>query len=344
MRGLRAVIYIAYGVAIGTMAMTMGTFLIGCDDSDAESSTGGQDSDQVTAANDLELGFDPADIEKASSPVMKIINPWKASGLGYLDYASHDVDVPRRDLKAWWTRSEYVQQKGRITAVVTPTYGDPDLFIIARDEDDDFRLVRYANSYGGDQTYIDEADLHRGDAKVYFAVWGYTEARFDIDFYVPSENQSALSWPLPSSNHTYTHRFGEDWVANTSKRHTGVDINATTHTPVRAVAGGTVAGIGWLGESRITGEDWGYGVLVKHENDMWTSCYLHIGAPALDVGDPVSRGDYLGGVKRDHLHFGIWDGPFNRRLAIRGALPKENDGEDPVFPQHFVNPLDYEYE
>jgi len=107
---------------------------------------------------------------------------------------------------------------------------------------------------------------------------------------------SGFIWPV---NGTVVSGFGWRW----GRMHEGIDISATTGTPIWAAAAGTVIHAGWLG---------GYGnlVVVDHGNGLATA-YAHASAILVGVGQQVSQGETLslvgstGNSSGPHLHFEV---------------------------------------
>jgi len=93
--------------------------------------------------------------------------------------------------------------------------------------------------------------------------------------------------------------FGMRW----GRMHEGIDIAASSGTPVRAAAAGTVIHAGWLG---------GYGnlVVVDHGNGLATA-YAHASVILVGVGQQVSQGETVslvgstGNSSGPHLHFEV---------------------------------------
>ena len=101
---------------------------------------------------------------------------------------------------------------------------------------------------------------------------------------------------------TITSRYGVSSSIRKST-HTGLDISATTGTPIKAVAGGTVTCASYTGS---------YGNLVKidHGNGVET-WYGHTSKMYVKVGQKISSGDVIAAVGSTgnstgpHLHFEI---------------------------------------
>ena len=98
---------------------------------------------------------------------------------------------------------------------------------------------------------------------------------------------------------TFTSGYGERW----GRAHTGVDIGASTGTPVYAPYTGTVI---------FAGERGGYGNYVKVDHgDGYVTAYAHLDTIAVASGQKVNKGDLIGAVGTTgnvtgpHLHFEI---------------------------------------
>ena len=105
--------------------------------------------------------------------------------------------------------------------------------------------------------------------------------------------------PMVPGTYVVTSRPGWRW----GRTHEGVDMGASTGTPIYASDGGTVIRAGVYG---------GYGncIDIQHE-DGWISRYGHLSAYGVKVGDKVYQGQYIGAVGNTgrstgpHLHFEI---------------------------------------
>lgn len=88
--------------------------------------------------------------------------------------------------------------------------------------------------------------------------------------------------------------------------HKGIDIKASTGTPIRAVADGRVT------ESNKMN---GYGnvIIISHDNE-YTTLYAHNESNLVQEGDDVVQGQIIGTVGQtgrastSHLHFEVWEG------------------------------------
>lgn len=119
----------------------------------------------------------------------------------------------------------------------------------------------------------------------------------------------SFTWPVSG---TVTSGFGPRW----GRMHNGIDIAASTGTPIGAAAAGEVFFVGWLG---------GYGntVLVDHGNG-YTTLYAHQSELLASEGESVSAGTTVGLVGSTgnstgpHLHFEVrvWDTPHDPLLYL----------------------------
>jgi murein DD-endopeptidase MepM/ murein hydrolase activator NlpD len=107
---------------------------------------------------------------------------------------------------------------------------------------------------------------------------------------------AGLIWPVDG---VVVSGFGMRW----GRMHEGIDIAASSGTPIRAAAAGTVIHAGWLG---------GYGnlVVVDHGNGLATA-YAHASAILVGVGQQVTQGETVslvgstGNSSGPHLHFEV---------------------------------------
>jgi len=120
-------------------------------------------------------------------------------------------------------------------------------------------------------------------------------------------NQSVVGtgqfiWPV---NGRYSSPFGYRIhpIFKVKKMHTGIDIGASSGTPIKAADSGVVIQAGWRG---------GYGqtVVISHGGSI-TTLYAHQSAILVTVGKAVQQGDVIGKVGSTgystgpHLHFEV---------------------------------------
>ncbi len=102
-----------------------------------------------------------------------------------------------------------------------------------------------------------------------------------------------LSWPLDYV--LITQQFGK---TESGKRlyangtHNGVDFRASVGTPVKAMSGGVVAGVGDT-DIQCKGVSFGRFILIKYDNGL-ASTYGHLSLIKVKKGDSVTRGDIVG--------------------------------------------------
>jgi murein DD-endopeptidase MepM/ murein hydrolase activator NlpD len=112
------------------------------------------------------------------------------------------------------------------------------------------------------------------------------------------QGSGSMIWPVDGA---VTSPFGPRW----GRMHNGIDIAATSGTPIRAVDDGTIA----LVQSEATSGGYGNFTCVEHGGGL-ASCYAHQSSQAITSGS-VSQGDIIGYVGctgscfGDHLHFEI---------------------------------------
>lgn len=128
----------------------------------------------------------------------------------------------------------------------------------------------------------------------------------------PSKLPSAgvLSWPLDDVY--VTQEFGAKTGPHRTyaSGHSGVDFRARTPLPVKAMAGGTVRGVGDT-DLACPGASFGKWVFIEYDNGL-SSTYGHLSFIKALEGQKVSRGDivaYSGGTGRvtgPHLHVSLY--------------------------------------
>jgi murein DD-endopeptidase MepM/ murein hydrolase activator NlpD len=114
---------------------------------------------------------------------------------------------------------------------------------------------------------------------------------------VPAMGSGSLVYPVVG---VLTSGFGPRW----GSYHQGIDISASTGTPILAADSGMVVFCGWSGN---------YGNMIKidHGGGNMVTLYAHLSAFNVDVGDTVNKGDVIGYVGSTgystgpHLHYEI---------------------------------------
>lgn len=124
-------------------------------------------------------------------------------------------------------------------------------------------------------------------------------------------NSGVLSWPL---DYIYvTQMFGKtvDSVRlYASGTHSGVDFRASVGTPVKAMADGTVLGVGDT-DKTCPGASFGKFVFIEYNNGL-SSAFGHLSLIKSKEGDTVKRGEVVGysgdtgHVTGPHLHVSLY--------------------------------------
>ncbi len=127
----------------------------------------------------------------------------------------------------------------------------------------------------------------------------------------PSAKKGIFSWPL--DNIFITQYFGKTVDAKrlyVSGTHNGIDFRASRGTPVKAVLGGTVKGLGNTDEQKGC-YSYGKWILIEHSNGLST-LYGHLDLIKVSVGQSVAEGDIIGYSGQTgystgpHLHLSVY--------------------------------------
>jgi murein DD-endopeptidase MepM/ murein hydrolase activator NlpD len=105
-------------------------------------------------------------------------------------------------------------------------------------------------------------------------------------------------------------------------QHRGVDVSASTGTPVVAATGGHIRFVGTVGSSGLT-------VSVRTADGRFDTSYLHLATATVRAGQAIGRGDAIGSVgttgrgstATPHLHFGVRDAGTRRYRDPLDFLP-----------------------
>ncbi|MFN3479212.1 MAG: M23 family metallopeptidase [Thermodesulfovibrionales bacterium] len=170
------------------------------------------------------------------------------------------------------------------------------------------------NLQPGDTGSLDIEALREQIKKTMDTVTGIREyLRTQKDIYIATPR----GWPLPGRITSY---FGkrENPLHGGDDFHSGIDISASSGTPVKATADGVVSFSGWSG---------GSGNLVVIEHGLgYSTFYAHNSSNLVKVGQQVKRGDIIaysgatGNATGPHSHYEIWkDGrPVNPMSFLEG--------------------------
>lgn len=142
-------------------------------------------------------------------------------------------------------------------------------------------------------------------------------------------------------------------------KHLGVDISAPHDTKVFAIGRGMVVysklHLGeFSADGKILKRNWGGIIIIAHKRPetkkVFYSLYGHLGKRYVKRGDTIEMGDLIGTIgksltesngawEEEHLHFGIYSGPFHNRVLpgyYRGEEDKATKLEDWGEPISFI--------
>ncbi|MFA5778470.1 MAG: peptidoglycan DD-metalloendopeptidase family protein [Candidatus Paceibacterota bacterium] len=124
-------------------------------------------------------------------------------------------------------------------------------------------------------------------------------------------NAGIFSWPLDYV--LVTQLFGKTIDSQrlyASGSHSGVDFRASVGTPVKAMAGGIVEGLGDT-DTQCPGASFGRFVFIKYDNGL-SSAYGHLSLVKVTMGERVARGQIVaysgntGYSTGPHLHVSVY--------------------------------------
>jgi len=162
----------------------------------------------------------------------------------------------------------------------------------------------------------------------------YVHENKDVGWYDADGQQRArpfLRNPLPFLRVTSRVGYRTDPMSRKRRFHGGVDLAASTGTPVRATGDGRVDSAGWNG---------GYGNYIRINHSAigpYKTAYAHLSRIAVKKGQRVRQGDVIGYVGSTgkstgpHLHYefhvrGKRVDPFKQKLPSSRVLPKSEMG------------------
>lgn len=139
--------------------------------------------------------------------------------------------------------------------------------------------------------------------------------------------------------------------------HLGIDISVPAQTKVFSIGRGVVVYSkihpGEFSETgKIIKRNWGGIVITAHKNPKtkktFYSLYGHLGVRYVKKGDKVELGELIGTVgksmsesngiwEEEHLHFGIYEGPFHFRVLPGYFREKENNTD----PDSWKDPVSF---
>ena len=162
----------------------------------------------------------------------------------------------------------------------------------------------------------------------------------------PSAQSSVLSWPL---THIYvTQKFGATVDSKrlyVSGTHDGVDFAAAVGTPVMAVLGGVVKGVGNT-DTYQKCLSYGKWIFIQHPNGLST-IYGHLSVQLVKVGDTVTTGQLIGYsgetgyVTGPHLHLGLFATDGTKIEQYTSSIGCKGVSIPIATPSAYLDPLAY---
>ncbi|MFA7208850.1 MAG: M23 family metallopeptidase, partial [Parcubacteria group bacterium] len=153
------------------------------------------------------------------------------------------------------------------------------------------------------------------------------------------------------SDRTLSMDFGANWSygecpVGVDKIHIGIDISATANEVIKAAGSGKIM----LIFEDLSENSWGWCIVIDH--GQYTTTYWHLNDPRNDgiyTGATVIKGQNIGTVKylpnNTHFHFGIRNHTYtNDNIPNAGALPVDDCGIYPAYPELFIDPSLLTYE
>lgn len=141
----------------------------------------------------------------------------------------------------------------------------------------------------------------------------------NTEVHVGTQERPEFVWPAHGS---YTGSYGIDTINGANRKHSGIDIAASSGTAILASRGGTVVYAGW--------DDGGYGnlIVIQHDNGTHTY-YAHNSEIYVSVGDTVEQGEQIGAmgstgrVTGVHCHFEVRSGEFTGLYVAETMNPMD---------------------
>jgi murein DD-endopeptidase MepM/ murein hydrolase activator NlpD len=165
-----------------------------------------------------------------------------------------------------------------------------------------------------------------------------------------------LKWPLAGTFASRTVRlaFGTTWThgqcpSGTSKKHAGIDVNATANEAVYAAHDGVVKAIHY-------DSLWAYAIVIESNNGSFTTVNWHVNAYGnLAVNNTVTKGQQIATIAslidpnpphadNTHFHFGIRMGAYSDPESYAGSLPVADGCGYLAYPESFINPESIVYQ
>jgi len=173
--------------------------------------------------------------------------------------------------------------------------------------------------------------------------------QFEIDpAKLPRTGSGVLSWPLDGvfiTQHFGNTSFSKSAPVYNGRGHNGIDLRASVGTPVKAAAGGRVAGTGDT-DNVCPGASYGKWIVVTHDNGLST-LYAHLSLIKVSEGQTLSRGDVVGysgntGYSTGpHLHFTVYATQGMRIVDLKSRVCSGTYRLPMADLKAYLNPLLY---
>jgi len=157
--------------------------------------------------------------------------------------------------------------------------------------------------------------------------------------------KGVLSWPLDYIQTTSP--FGPRILNGVAGFHNGTDFKAAVGTPVKAVADGTVMGIGDTDATCFYKTSFGKFIFIKHNNGL-ASTYAHLSLIKVKEGQVVKRGDIIGYSGNTghstgpHLHLSVYVAKVAEMTTRPSTLCPGETYRIPIAPTNaYLDPLYY---
>lgn len=250
----------------------------------------------------------PINLKIPSIGIIISIFLWLTGSIYIISIGVKAVEYQKMEEKLLYYSNQFIELRATINALKRTEAEFRRIFSLGSKE----KILE--NVQPGDTGSLDMEALREQIKKTMDTVTGireYLKTQKDIYMATPK------GWPLPGRITSY---FGkrENPLHGGDDFHSGIDISASSGTPVKATADGVVSFSGWSG---------GSGNLVVIEHGLgYSTFYAHNSSNLVKVGQQVKRGDVIaysgatGNATGPHSHYEIWkDGrPVNPMSFLEG--------------------------
>lgn len=250
----------------------------------------------------------PINLKIPSIGIIISIFLWLTGSIYIISIGVKAVEYQKMEEKLLYYSNQFIELRATINALKRTEAEFRRIFSLGSKE----KILE--NVQPGDTGSLDMEALREQIKKTMDTVTGIREyLKTQKDIYMATPR----GWPLPGRITSY---FGkrENPLHGGDDFHSGIDISASSGTPVKATADGVVSFSGWSG---------GSGNLVVIEHGLgYSTFYAHNSSNLVKVGQQVKRGDVIaysgatGNATGPHSHYEIWkDGrPVNPMSFLEG--------------------------